>query len=68
MAALLAHVLNPDGTIDSEVVAVGIAASAPGAVVGARFTGRLSEAQLVKAIGVTVAVAGAALLTRALLG
>lgn len=68
MAALLAHVLNPDGTVDGEVVAVGIAASAPGAVIGARFTGRLSEAQLVKAIGITVAVAGTALLVRALLG
>lgn len=68
LAAMLAHLVNPEGAIDGAIVAVGIIASAPGAVIGARLTGRLSEDQLVKAIGITVAVAGLALLARAAAG
>lgn len=39
---------------------LGAAASVPGALLGARLTGRVSEVQLVRAIGVALLVAGIA--------
>jgi uncharacterized membrane protein YfcA len=58
IAGLLGHLQSaaPDPTI----VLVGSAASIPGALLGARLTGRLSEAQLVRAIAVVLLVAGVA--------
>jgi uncharacterized protein len=47
------------GGVDWTVLAVGAAASIPGAVLGARLTGRLSERQLLTAIGAMLVVAGA---------
>src|SRR4029450_11080700 len=47
----------PDG-VDWELLAIGSAASVPGALLGARLTGRLSERQLLRAIGAMLVVAG----------
>jgi uncharacterized membrane protein YfcA len=64
VAGLLGHLESaaPDLTI----VLVGSAASIPGALLGARVTGRLSEAQLVRAIAVVLLVAGIAAALQAL--
>jgi uncharacterized protein len=50
----------PSEPPDWKVAALGAAASIPGALVGARLTGRLSEIQLVRAIAVVLLVAGIA--------
>jgi uncharacterized membrane protein YfcA len=57
IAGLLGHL---PGGIDWTLLAVGAAASAPAALLGARLTGRLSRAQLLRAVGVILLVAGAA--------
>jgi uncharacterized membrane protein YfcA len=60
-AGLLGHL--PSAPPDLDILAVGSAASVPGALLGARLTGRLSEAELVRAIGaVLIVAAGAAAL------
>ena len=46
------------GGVDWTALAVGAAASVPGALLGARLTGRLSEAQLLRGIGAILVVAG----------
>ncbi len=51
--------------VDWAVLAIGATASVPGAILGARLTGRLSERQLLKAIGVMLIVAGAAAVLQA---
>lgn len=48
------------GGVDWTVVAIGAAASIPGALLGARLTGRLSERQLLRAIGAMLVVSGSA--------
>lgn len=58
VAGALGHL--PSEPPDWTVAAIGTAASIPGALLGARFTGRLTEAQLVRAIAVVLLVAGAA--------
>lgn len=50
----------PSEPPDWEVAGVGIAASVPGAIIGARLTGRLTEHQLLRALAVVVLVAGVA--------
>lgn len=57
IAGALGHL--PTESPDWEVAGVGAAASVPGALLGARLTGRLSEAQLLRAIGVVLLVSGA---------
>jgi uncharacterized protein len=57
IAGVAGHV--PAG-IDWDLLAIGGAASIPGALLGARLTGRLSEAQLLRAIGAVLVVAGCA--------
>jgi uncharacterized membrane protein YfcA len=57
LAGVVGHL--PDG-LDWDLLVVGSAASIPGALLGARLTGRLSEAQLLRAIGAVLIVAGAA--------
>jgi uncharacterized membrane protein YfcA len=57
VAGLVGHL--PSAAPDWDLLAVGAAASVPGALLGARFTGRLSERQLVRAIGAALLVAGA---------
>ncbi len=64
IAGLLGHL--PSAAPDAGLVLVGSAASIPGALIGARLTGKLSEEQLVKAIAVVLLVAGAAAAVQAL--
>jgi uncharacterized protein len=54
----------PDG-VDWTALGVGAAASVPGALLGARLTGRMSERQLLRAIGAVLVVAGAATVVQA---
>jgi uncharacterized membrane protein YfcA len=53
------------GGVDWTLLAVGAAASVPGALVGARLTGRLDEMQLLRAVGTVLLVAGTAMLLQA---
>jgi uncharacterized membrane protein YfcA len=62
-AGLVGHL--PDAAPDWDLLALGAAASIPGALIGARLTGRLSERQLVRAIGVALLVAGTAAVVQA---
>ena len=50
----------PSDPPDWKVAGLGAAASIPGALIGARLTGRLSEVQLVRAIAAVLLVAGIA--------
>lgn len=54
------------GGVDWTLLGAGAAASIPGAVLGARLTGRLSEPQLLRAIGVVLVLAGSATVLQAL--
>jgi hypothetical protein len=63
IAGVIGH--TPDG-VDWDLLAIGSAASVPGALLGARLTGRLSEAQLLRAIGAMLVVAGATTALQAL--
>lgn len=58
IAGLIGHL--PSAAPDWDLLAVGAVASVPGALLGARLTGRLSEQQLVRAIGAALIVAGTA--------
>jgi uncharacterized membrane protein YfcA len=58
VAGALGHL--PSEAPDWTVAAIGSAASVPGALLGSRLTGRLSEAQLVRAIAVILLIAGVA--------
>lgn len=55
----------PSDPPDWTVAGIGAAASIPGALIGARLTGRLSEVQLVRAIAVVLFVAGTAIAVQA---
>jgi uncharacterized membrane protein YfcA len=57
IAGVVGHV---PGGVDWTALGVGAAASVPGALLGARLTGRLSERQLLRGIGAILVVAGAA--------
>jgi uncharacterized protein len=54
------------GGIDWTALGAGAAASVPGALLGARLTGRMSERQLLRAIGAVLVVAGSATAVQAL--
>jgi uncharacterized protein len=54
------------GGIHWAVFAVGAAASVPGALLGARLTGRMSEHQLLRAIGVVLVIAAVGTLAQAI--
>lgn len=54
------------GGVDWTVLGAGAAASVPGALLGARLTGRMSERQLLRAIGAVLVVGGAATAAQAL--
>ena len=58
VAGLIGHL--PNAAPDLDLLLIGAAASIPGALLGARLTGRLSEEQLVRAIGAVLIVAGTA--------
>ena len=62
VAGVLGH--TPAG-VDWGLLAIGAAASVPGALLGSRLTGRLSEPQLLKGIGAMLVVAGSAMLVQA---
>jgi uncharacterized membrane protein YfcA len=57
VAGLVGHL---PGGIDWTLLWVGAIASVPGALIGSRLTGRLSTAQLLRAVGVILLVAGTA--------
>ncbi len=57
----------PTAAPDWRLLTVGAVASVPGALLGARLTGRMSETQLVRAIGLALLVAGTAAALQALL-
>lgn len=65
VAGLIGHL--PNASPDVDLLLVGAAASIPGALLGARLTGRLSEEQLVRAIAVVLLIAGAAAALQAVL-
>jgi uncharacterized membrane protein YfcA len=62
VAGLVGHL---PGGVDWELFAIGSAASVPGALLGSRMTGRISDAALLRAIGAVLVVAGAAALLQA---
>ena len=64
VAGIAAHA--PSG-VDWSLFAVGAAASVPGALLGARLTGRLDERRLLHAIGAILLVAGTAAILQGLL-
>src|SRR5207247_34428 len=61
-AGVVGHV---PGGIDWVAFAIGAAVSVPGALLGARLTGRLDERQLLRAIGIVLLFAGAITLLQA---
>jgi uncharacterized membrane protein YfcA len=63
-AGLLGHL--PTG-VDWTLLAVGAASSIPGALIGSHFTGRLSAATLLRAIGVILLVSGTTTIVRGIL-
>ncbi len=65
VAGAIGHL--PSAAPDLDLLAVGAVASVPGALLGARLTGRLSEQQLVRAIAVVLVVAGGAAAVQALI-
>jgi len=65
IAGALGHL--PSVAPDWRIAAVGAAASIPGAVIGARLTGRLSELQLLHAIGAILLVAATVMALQAIL-
>jgi uncharacterized membrane protein YfcA len=64
LAGVVGH--TPSG-VDWNLLLVGSAASIPGALVGSRLTGRLSERQLLTAIGAVLVIVGAATFAQAFL-
>ena len=64
VAGAIGHL--PSEPPDWTLAAIGAAASIPGALIGARLTGRLSEVQLVRGIALALLVAGIATLVEAL--
>ena len=63
IAGALGHL--PSEAPDWDLAALGAAASIPGALLGSRLTGRLSERQLVRAIAVVLLLAGVAMAAQA---
>jgi uncharacterized membrane protein YfcA len=63
VAGVIGHA--PEG-VDWDVLAICSAASIPGALLGARLTGRLSERALLRAIGAVLVAAGATTILQAL--
>ena len=64
IAGLIGHL--PSAPPDWGLLAVGAAASIPGALIGSRLTGRLSDRQLLRAIGDVLLVAAAVMIIDAL--
>ncbi len=64
VAGLFGHL---PGGVDWTLLGIGAATSVPGAIVGARLTGRLDERQLFRAVGVVLLVAGTATILQGIL-
>jgi uncharacterized membrane protein YfcA len=64
LAGVVGHI--PSGAPDWDLLAIGAAASIPGALLGSRLTGRLSEAALLEAIGIILVVAATSMIVQAL--
>jgi len=64
-AGLVGHL---PGGVDWTLLAVGGAASLPGALLGSRYAGRLSAAALLRAIGVILLVSGTITIVRGIVG
>ena len=64
VAGLFGHL---PGGVDWTLLGVGAATSVPGAIFGARLTGRLDERQLFRAVGLVLLVAGTALILQGIL-
>jgi uncharacterized protein len=64
VAGVIGHL--PSDAADWDVLAVGAAASIPGALLGSRLTGRLSDRDLLRAVGVVLVIAAAAMIVSAL--
>jgi uncharacterized membrane protein YfcA len=64
IAGALGHL--PNAAPDLAPILVGGAASIPGALLGARLTGRLSEVQLIRAIGIVLLIAAASMVVEAM--
>jgi uncharacterized protein len=64
VAGVIGHL--PSEPPDWGLLAVGAAASVPGALLGSRLTGRLSDRELLRAIGVVLVIAAAAMVLDAL--
>jgi uncharacterized protein len=65
IGGLIGHL--PSG-IDWDILAVGAAAAMPAAYLGARFTGRLDEGQLIRAMAAILLISGSAMGIQAILG
>jgi uncharacterized membrane protein YfcA len=63
LAGVIGH--TPEG-VDWDLLALGSVASVPGALLGARLTGRLSEQALLRAIGAVLVVSGSTMVVQAL--
>lgn len=64
VAGVIGHL--PSEPPDWDLLAVGAAASIPGALLGSRLTGRLSDRDLLRAVGVVLLIAAAAMILDAL--
>jgi uncharacterized protein len=64
VAGVIGHL--PSDAPDWDVLAIGAAASIPGALLGSRLTGRLSDRDLLQAVGVVLVIAAAAMIASAL--
>jgi uncharacterized protein len=64
IAGVIGHL--PSDPPDWDLLAVGAAASIPGALLGSRLTGRLSDRDLLRAIGVVLLIAAATMIVDAL--
>jgi uncharacterized protein len=64
VAGVIGHL--PSESPDWDLLAVGAAASIPGALLGSRLTGRLSDRDLLRAVGIVLLIAGAAMVVDAL--
>jgi hypothetical protein len=65
IGGLVGHL--PSG-IDWDILAVGAAAAMPAAYLGARFTGRLDEGQLIRAMAAILVISGSAMGIQAIVG
>jgi uncharacterized membrane protein YfcA len=64
VAGVIGHL--PSAAPDWDVLAVGAGASIPGALLGSRLTGRLSDRELLQAVGIVLVIAALAMVASAL--